>query len=57
MVNYSALYARMVAAAERAIEELEHQNYGTARELLIAAEQECEERYLADGEQPADAPV
>ena len=55
MVNYSALYARMVAAAERAIEELERQNYGTARELLIAAEQECEDRYLADEEQ-ADAP-
>ena len=47
MINYQVLYARMVDAAEKAIEAIEKQNYGAAREFLIAAEQECEERYVS----------
>ena len=47
MVNYQKLYVLMIDAAEKAIEEIEKQNYGTAKEILIAAEQECEERYLS----------
>lgn len=46
MANYQTLYARMVDASERAISEIERQNYGVAREILIAAEQECEELYI-----------
>ena len=46
MANYQKLYARMVDASERAIEAIERQNYGAAKEILIAAEQECEELYI-----------
>ena len=38
----------MVDASERAISEIEQQNYGVAREILIAAEQECEELYIGE---------
>ncbi len=48
MENYQKLYARMVDASERAISEIEQQNFGAAREILIAAEQECEELYIGE---------
>ena len=41
------LYSLMVDAAERAVTEIEKQNYGVAKDILIAAEQECEERYVS----------
>ena len=47
MTDYRKLYILMVDAAEKAIEAIEKQNYGAAREFLIAAEQECEERYVS----------
>ena len=40
------LYARMVHASELAIEAIEQQNFGHARQILIDAQQECEEYYL-----------
>lgn len=46
MVDYEKLYHLMVNASEDAIAEIEKQNYGRARELLIAAEQRCEDIYL-----------
>ena len=48
MENYQKLYARMVDASERAISEIERQNFGTAKEILSAAEQECEELYISE---------
>ena len=39
-MDYEALYAKMVEAAD----------YGRARQLLIAAEQGCEEAYLQKAE-------
>ena len=47
MTDYKQLYVLMVDAAERAIGEIEKQNYGVAKDILIAAEQECEERYIS----------
>ena len=47
MENCKQLYILMVDAAEKAIEELEKQNYGAAKEILIAAEQDCEELYIS----------
>ena len=47
MTDYQQLYALMVDASEKAIEEIEKQNYGAAKEILIAAERECEERYIS----------
>ena len=46
MVNYAELYHLMVDAAEKAIGAINAQNYGTAKEILILAEREAEERYI-----------
>ena len=51
MADYAQLYARMVDASERAITEIEKQNYGAAKEILIAAEQQCEELYVSATEE------
>ena len=45
MVDYEKLYHIMVNASEDAIEEMEKLNYGSAKEILIAAEQRCEDIY------------
>ena len=47
MADYKELYILMLDASERAIEAIEKQNYGTAKEILIAAEQKCEELYIS----------
>ena len=44
------ILAKMVEAAEQAIEAIEAADYGRARQLLIAAEQGCEEAYLQKAE-------
>ena len=44
-MDYEKLYHIMVDASERAIEAIEAQNYGLAKEILIAAEQKAEEEY------------
>ena len=51
MTDYKELYVLMVDASERAIEAIEKQNYGTAKEILIAAEQKCEEIYISAPQQ------
>ena len=43
-MDYEALYAKMVEAAEQAIEAIEAADYGRARQLLIAAEQAARKR-------------
>ena len=53
-MDYSRLYHLMVDASERAIEQLERQNYGMAKEILIQAEQEAEEQYLQAAEDEKD---
>ena len=44
-MDYEKLYHLMVNASEQAIEAMERQNYGLARDILIAAEQAAEEEY------------
>ena len=39
-------------ADEDALEEMERQNFGAAHQLLVQAQQDCEEIYL-DGEDPS----
>ena len=51
MPDYKQLYILMVDASERAIEAIEKQNYGAAKEILIAAEQKCEEIYVSAPQQ------
>ena len=46
-MDYKELYILMVDASERAIEEIEKQNYGAAKKILIAAEQKCEEIFIS----------
>ena len=52
MVDYEKLYHLMVNASEDTIAEIERQNYGSAKEILVAAEQRCEEIYI---DAPQDA--
>ena len=47
MPDYEKLYHIMVAAAEDAIDALERQNFGVAKDVLIAAEQKAEEEYVS----------
>ena len=53
MVNYAELYYLMVGAAEDAISAIDAQNYGTAKQILIRAEREAEERYIDTTEDEA----
>ena len=46
MPDYEKLYHLMVGAAEDALTALETGNIWDARRILIAAEQEAEERYI-----------
>lgn len=46
MVDYKELYFHLFGVMADAVEELEKQNLGTAKELLIAAMQEAEETYI-----------
>lgn len=50
MPDYRKLYYRLFAGIDRVLQELEEQNYGRAKELLIELEQEAEERFLNDEE-------
>ena len=49
-MDYEALYHLMVDASERAIEALERQNCGTAKGILIQAQQDAEELYISANE-------
>lgn len=49
-MDYEVLYHLMVDASERAIEALERQNCGTAKDILIQAQQDAEELYISANE-------
>ena len=49
-MDYEALYHLMVDASERAIEAIERQNFGTAKDILIRAQQDAEELYISANE-------
>ena len=50
MPDYETLYHLMVNASEDALKAMEAGAYAHAREILIAAEREAEERYLKETE-------
>lgn len=54
-MDYRKLYLAMVNGAEKAIRAIEEQNYGLAKQLLIAAEREAEEQYLREEEAAEEA--
>ena len=45
-MNYEKLYHLLFNAITDALEQMESQNFGTAKETLIAAQQEAEEIYI-----------
>ena len=47
MEDYEKLYFILFNAITDALEKLGNQNYGDAKKLLVAAQQETEERYIA----------
>ena len=52
MPDYETLYHLLVAAADDAVSAIEAQNYGAARNRLIAAEQFAEECVIAEADAP-----
>ena len=46
MLDYKLLYSVLFNAMTDALEEMEQQNYGRAREDLIAAQQQVEDIYI-----------
>ena len=46
-MNYEKLYHLLFNAITDALEQMEKQNFGTAKETLIAAQQEAEEIYMS----------
>jgi len=47
MPDYQALYFKLFGAVADALEHMEEENYGLARQRLIATQQEAEEEYLS----------
>ena len=46
-MDYKPLYFKLFAAMADAVEAIEAQNYGQAREILIAAQLAAEEAYIS----------
>ena len=46
-MNYEKLYHLLFNAITDALEQMEQQNYGTAKNLLITAQQEAEAIYMS----------
>ena len=48
MPDYQTMYLHLFNAVTDAIESIEQQNYGVAKEHLIHAQQETEEIYISE---------
>ena len=51
-MNYQKLYSTLFNAITDALEQMDRQNYGAARSLLITAQQTTEEAYISEDETP-----
>ncbi len=51
MVNYKKMYLNLFNRITDAIEEIEKMNLGTAKDILIAAQQSAEEEYIGEEEE------
>jgi len=47
MMEYQKLYSLLFNTCTDALESINAQNFGQARDLLVKAQQECEERYIS----------
>ena len=50
MPDHQKLYTLLFNAVTDALEDMERMDFGRARERLIRAQQEAEEKYMEDGE-------
>ena len=50
MPNYEKMYLMLFNAVTDALEQITTCNYGSARDLLIAAQQKTEEIYISEDE-------
>ena len=48
MPDFEKMYFNLFGAITDALEHMEQNNYGLARQRLVAAQQEGEERYMED---------
>ena len=46
MTDYQKMYTTLFNAITDALEQMEKQNYGTAKDVLIAAQQQAEDIYI-----------
>ena len=46
MTDYQKMYTTLFNAVTDALEQMESQNYGNAKDMLIAAQQKAEEIYI-----------
>lgn len=46
MANYEKMYSTLFNAITDALEQIEQQNFGSTKDLLIAAQQQAEEIYI-----------
>ena len=46
MANYEKMYSTLFNAITDALEQIEQQNFGSVKDLLIAAQQQAEEIYI-----------
>ena len=53
-MDYQPLYHKLFNACTDALEAMEAQNFGQAKGILIAAQQEAEELFI-DQEEPSEA--
>ena len=47
MANYEKMYSTLFNAITDALEQIEQLNFGSAKDLLIAAQQQAEEIYIS----------
>ena len=57
MANYEKMYSTLFNAITDALEQIEQQNFGSAKDLLIAAQQQAEEIYITAESQNRSIPV
>ena len=50
MENYKDMYVTLFRAVTETLGDMEANNYGTAKERLIRAQQQCEEMYIVQKE-------
>ena len=57
MANYEKMYSTLFNAITDALEQIEQQNFGSAKDLLIAAQQQAEEIYITAENYSRSIPV